>query len=221
MNRIRFVKLNSNNMKQLKRTIINVLMLCLFPSTILALPTRYISESMALLYAQKEFEGKDVDYYLITELDFHKDWTIFVDAEPMKGWEHECYLLTIPKQFDGLPSELIPQKQLLKLPPDVDMKPLLVKNRYEGTANEQPIVESSNSFQIDSYAAEHTYAIILSGGANVNCNHTRYWNDCSYIFQTLKRTYGVPQSNIKVIMSDGTNPAEDMITDDGKKNHLL
>lgn len=59
-------------------------------------------------------------------------------------------------------------------------------------------------------AAQRTYAIILSGGVNKLSNYERYWNDCSFIYQTLVNKYGVPKENIFPIMSDGNNPAEDM-----------
>ena len=41
-------------------------------------------------------------------------------------------------------------------------------------------------------------------------NNERYWNDCSFIYQTLVNKYGVPKENIFPIMSDGNDPAIDM-----------
>lgn len=41
-------------------------------------------------------------------------------------------------------------------------------------------------------------------------NYERYWNDCSFIYQTLVNKYGVPKENIFPLMSDGDNPNEDM-----------
>ena len=58
--------------------------------------------------------------------------------------------------------------------------------------------------------ASRTYAVILSGGVDKFSNYERYWNDCSFIYQTLVNKYGVPKQNIYPIMSDGDNPAVDM-----------
>ena len=44
----------------------------------------------------------------------------------------------------------------------------------------------------------------------MNTNYERYWNDCSFIYQTLVNKYGVPKENVYPIMSDGNNPAADM-----------
>ena len=45
---------------------------------------------------------------------------------------------------------------------------------------------------------------------NKNSNYERYWNDCSFIYQTLVNKYSIPKGNIYPIMSDGNNPAADM-----------
>jgi hypothetical protein len=47
-------------------------------------------------------------------------------------------------------------------------------------------------------------------------NYERYWNDCSFIYQTLVNQYDVPKDNIFVAMSDGTDPADDMRCQSGK-----
>ena len=59
------------------------------------------------------------------------------------------------------------------------------------------------------------YAVLISGGRNRLTNPERYWNDCSLLYRVLRHTYHVPQRNIAVLMSDGGDPAEDMIRADG------
>lgn len=138
-------------------------------------------------------------------------WTFFVDAEPMKGWEHECYKVDVPKLV--LESELsnIPLKKFkLKIPPAGNFVPVSVKNRYGDKSNVKPFVVNSAQPNAEDNVAQRTYAIILSGGINYISNHERYWNDCSFIYQTLVKKYGIPKSNIYPIMSDGDNPAADM-----------
>ncbi len=51
----------------------------------------------------------------------------------------------------------------------------------------------------------HKYALLISGGYNTSSNHIRYWNDISFMYQTLTKVYGYPASHITVLMSDGTS----------------
>ena len=75
------------------------------------------------------------------------------------------------------------------------------------------ILTPSTDRELDYYQtnkfASHTYAVILSGGSTPALNASRYWNDCSFIYKTLRKKYGVPKKNITVLMSDGKSPAAD------------
>lgn len=181
---------------------------CLF-STVSFAQTQNVSQRDALAIAQRQFAGKDVDYYILSNSS-STVWNIFVDAEPMKGWQHDCYILTIPKSTTSNISAIVPKKELRKMPPAEDYAPLSVKNRYGVNANSKPQVRKVSSTNGVNDAAQRTYAIILSGGINKNSNYERYWNDCSFIYQTLVNKYGVPKGNIYPIMSDGNNPEADM-----------
>lgn len=59
------------------------------------------------------------------------------------------------------------------------------------------------------------YAVLINGGRNRLTNHERYWNDCAFLYRTLRNTYHVPQRNIFVLMSDGGAPDRDMLKADG------
>lgn len=182
---------------------------CLFSTVSLAQTAKSISKDDALAIAQKQFVGKDVDYYILSN-STSAVWNIFVDAEPMKGWQHDCYVLTIPKATTTDINTIRPRKLLRKMPPKEDYAPLLVKNRYGSNANTKPLVKKAVSSNSNNVTAQRTYAIILSGGINKNANHERYWNDCSFIYQTLVNKYDIPKENIYPIMSDGDDPAVDM-----------
>lgn len=65
-------------------------------------------------------------------------------------------------------------------------------------------------FAARAQSSPHTYALIISGGSDPKSNESKYWNDCSFIYSTLRKAYGVPKENIQVLMSDGDNPAEDL-----------
>lgn len=189
--------------------LLSVVFNCLFSTVSLAQTAESISKDDALAIAQKQFVGKDVDYYILSN-STSAVWNIFVDAEPMKGWQHDCYVLTIPKATTTDINTIRPRKLLRKMPPKEDYAPLLVKNRYGSNANTKPLVKKAVSSNSNNVTAQRTYAIILSGGINKNANHERYWNDCSFIYQTLVNKYDIPKENIYPIMSDGDDPAVDM-----------
>ena len=169
-----------------------------------------MTQQQALSIVKSYYGSRDVDYYLCSD---YNGWRIFVDEDPLKGWEHDCAVYTFPgpNNWTGDPNPTI---QLLRLPPDETLVPIEVKNRYGISATEKPNVAYSNSPNPNTNVAERTYAVILSGGVNKNSNYERYWNDCSFIYQTLVKRYNIPYDNISVIMSDGTNPAVDMLTTD-------
>ncbi len=173
-----------------------------------------ISKEEALALAQKEFQGQDVDYFLLKD-DNTTTWTIFVDAEPMKGWEHDCYLITIPKDKGPKAGIINISKTLLQLPPEGNMEILSVKDRfgYNSNGNQPPLVligDDDRFTEETSAVAKRTYAVIISGGIEKDRNYFRYWNDCSFIYQTLTKKYGIPKENIYPIMSDGDDPDVDM-----------
>jgi len=64
--------------------------------------------------------------------------------------------------------------------------------------------------------AGQLFAVLISGGRNKLTNHERYWNDCAFLYRTLRQTYHVPKDNITVLMSDGMDPERDMMRADGR-----
>lgn len=62
--------------------LLSVVFNCLFSTVSLAQTAKSISKDDALAIAQKQFVGKDVDYYILSN-STSVYWNIFVDAEPM------------------------------------------------------------------------------------------------------------------------------------------
>ena len=58
------------------------------------------------------------------------------------------------------------------------------------------------------------HAVLINGGMNKLMNHERYWNDCAFLYRTLRQTYHIPKRNITLLMSDGGGPGDDMMIDD-------
>lgn len=199
------------------RTILKILGLiifCLLPKTVVGQTMETISQETALEIVQKQFSGQDVDFFL--KNDPHSDvWTILVDAEPETGNPMEYYTLVIPKEIpQGTASSHSPTKARIEEVPSGDFSILATKNRYNDNAYVKPAVKKATLTSEQSIVARRTYAIIINGGVDKLVNRERYWNDCSFIYQTLVNTYGIPKDNIFPLMSDGNDPAEDMIRAD-------
>ena len=63
---------------------------------------------------------------------------------------------------------------------------------------------------------DHLYALLVNGGRNRLTNHERYWNDCSFLYRTLRNKFHIPKRNITVLMSDGGDPEPDMLRADAR-----
>ena len=57
------------------------------------------------------------------------------------------------------------------------------------------------------------YAVIVSGGRSKMYNHERYWNDCAFLYRTLRHDYALPAERITLLMADGDDPATDLLLD--------
>lgn len=49
----------------------------------------------------------------------------------------------------------------------------------------------------------NTYAVIIDGGNCQYDNHLRYWNNCQFLYRTLKLKYGLTDSNIFTLICGG------------------
>jgi len=49
----------------------------------------------------------------------------------------------------------------------------------------------------------NNWALLIDGGYDNQSNHMRYFNDISFMYQTLNKTYGYPKDHITVLMADG------------------
>lgn len=190
------------------------ILLCLSLSHFLRSETPFapgITIDNALSIVQLDFEGQDVDYYLIEEIN-DDVWKIFVDTQPLKGWTHDCYIYTVSKKLLATIDTSKPLNiELCSMPPDEELIPLLVKEKSDQGINYAPFINEKILSSSEIEAAKRTFVIILNGGGNSNMNHDRFWNDCSFLYRTLIKRYGIPKSNIFPIMSDGDNPAKDML----------
>ena len=61
----------------------------------------------------------------------------------------------------------------------------------------------------------HVHAVIISGGMNKLMNHERYWNDCAFLYRTLRNEYHFPKHDITLLISDGGESGRDMLLANG------
>ena len=164
----------------------------------------------ALSEVQKYSNLNHVNIYR-TEIDYPNKWVIFVDTNPNQGWPHTSYIYEIPKTVpDGTVLRTLTRQVSLSYPPSQEFVPCHFNQPNSSFRNVKPRLKAPGASNTPNPLAARTYALIISGGVNPVANYERYWNDCSFIYQTLVRRYDVPKENIYPIMSDGTNPGADM-----------
>lgn len=87
---------------------------------------------------------------------------------------------------------------------------LLLLAILAGSTGSSPATDAGE----DIYAPQgETYAVIISGGRNKMYNHERYWNDCAFLYRTLRQECNIPKDHVTLLMADGDNPATDMLLD--------
>ena len=199
-------------MKKLK--IILLLLLSSLQLTYAQSSGTHLERSQQLAYhtAIKLIGTNDTYRYYVSQNTVRKDgencWLVFVDKEPKAGWEHPCTYV-YAKEGSRIIGDCTAVDSVCP-PSDIRLIPVHKSNNApEDTVKVKVAKGPENAF------AANTYAVILSGGKNKNSNNARYWNDCSFIYQTLTKKYRVPKGNVKVLMSDGTDPAVDMCREVG------
>lgn len=133
----------------------------------------------------------------------YNSWLVFIDEHPQQNWEHPCKLIFV----NANTGEICVRED--KFPPNLSNLKTIKQKETNVKIEESDYLKISKNQLRNNIDTSDRWAIIISGGGNQYSNHERYWNDCSAIFSTLKNVYGYKQSNIKVIIADGTNTAVD------------
>lgn len=75
-------------------------------------------------------------------------------------------------------------------------------NSYGSNAALKPSLSSSSAYNM---FAENTYALIINAVYNEYSNYEEYWNECSFMYQTLTKRYNIPKTHVRVLMADDSN----------------
>ena len=187
------------------------------------------------------YHGSQVHYYLelmvptslYEPLDYH--WLVYVDQTLGSTNRHDFPCYRIPCNQSNLDNINI--EYLGDVNTTIDsinsLNPVFFQSyQYGSNCNLKPSVSVSN---IQNDAADNTYAIIVGGGTNKYNNYEEYWNDCSFMYQTLTNRFKIPKSNISLYFGTGSsNPPSVLRADfqnivtmskdfdgDGNNDHVL
>ena len=155
------------------------------------------------------YHGSQVHYYLelmeptslYEPLDYH--WLVYVDQTLGSTNRHDFPCYRIPCNQSNLDN--IDIEYLGDVNTTIDsinsLNPVFFQSyQYGSNCNLKPSVSVSN---IQNDAADNTYAIIVGGGTNKYNNYEEYWNDCSFMYQTLTNRFRIPKSNISLFFGAG------------------
>jgi PKD repeat protein len=140
-------------------------------------------------------------------------WFFFLDDTTGANWEHPCRYVFVDA------NDTTTVVEAFSPPTNINISHYAGESPYPGgDANSVRSVSPNPggglgtlNLQLACSAPDcsHNYALLISGGFNTTQNHIRYWNDISFMYQTLNQTYGYPADHITVLMSDGTSTAPD------------
>ena len=194
--------------------------------------TKHISVSQddAIMKVLELYENQDVDVFLGTKGRWMSlvyppvpetgtyiptTWAVIVDEHPMQGWSHQYKTYSIlmeqyvPQSCDTFSYSVIPNS----IQNVYNIEPVDARNRYGYRANSK--INLSLGTVPTNNVAGNTYAVILNASSGRFYNRERYWNDCSFVYQALRKRYQIPKSHISVLMADGDNASTDMLKADG------
>lgn len=183
----------------------------------------------ACAYSQCDDSDQSIDCYMTRQTTSNpivngkimkgEFWLVFADLMPEANWEHPCKYIYVSDNMEG-GEYTVAVVDSVRPPHSGDFEPMklsqITRDRMELESSEKAkragAARMMKSGPLPIYStpfSSKTYAVILSGGLSPADNADRYWNDCSYMYKTLTRNFGLPKENVKVLMSDGKSPGLD------------
>lgn len=144
-------------------------------------------------------------------------WVVFIDLEPFENWSHACkyiYVERYTKQIIEYDNDMFPKNlsttfsiyQKAKCPwnnADFEMPYTIFDNNRKNFVS-----QNEHNLHNRTEQNNNKWAIIISGGGDIQTNWIRYWYDCSAVYKTLI-AHGYNREHIFVAISDGQNDAPD------------
>ena len=151
------------------------------------------------------------------EAPWEDAWVFQVDDAPLANWAHPCrYVFVLPDlsavavQHARTPLAV---RAVRGGEPGEGTSALEVVSAFdrERAAGERRLPRARPGRGAIRYdgSASNCYAVILSGGYNMENNHVRYWGDAAFVYSTLTLKYGYPKGNVYALVADGLDPSAD------------
>ncbi len=135
----------------------------------------------------------------------------FVDEMPGANWEHPAKYVLVSARTGAIqqvnastpPSEVA---EMSGLNPEAVHQAEVMKQNVRQLRLQTLVLK-----QVMKLSIQKRYAVLVSGGWNASSNYSRYWNDLSFIYKTLKEKYGFRDEDIVVLYANGSHsPNEDL-----------
>ena len=159
------------------------------------------------LISEDEYILSIFDTITMAESD---SYLFFVDEVPYGNWAHSCKYILVNSSngsITNISADMHPNLEDYTIIKEtsIDYNSVIMSPNFSKYPQESKACDNNES----------QYAVIIGGGTSKYDNYARYWNDCSFIYNTLIHTYGYKKSNVYILMSDGQNPGVDQFTENG------
>ena len=146
---------------------------------------------------------------------FCRFFAFMSDDMPMADWHHPTRFLLVSEDNTSF-AVLYGDEPFEVLVNGEDVQMTILGENPSATAKSQTrshlLLAASQGQEFDAVAAgdsSRCYALLISGGCRIKDNHCRYWNEVCFVYNVLRKRYGLPRTNIKVLWAGG-NPAKDL-----------
>ncbi len=129
------------------------------------------------------------------------EYTVIVDSIPLSNIWPRDYIAYYHLEIGNFSYCIVDTISYTNVPNVSDYNYMFnASNSYGSNATLKPSLSSSSAYNM---FAENTYALIINAVYNEYSNYEEYWNECSFMYQTLTKKYNIPKSHVKVLMADG------------------
>ncbi len=117
----------------------------------------------------------------------YKTWFFYVDEEPISQWHRKCKYVFINDENNFVVIDMTTPPNYTGMIPLHTITPRFIE---ADTSSWKKRKKSKNK-----NVSANDHAVIISGGYCPELNYTHYWNNCSAIYNTLKKVYGYNEDN--------------------------
>jgi hypothetical protein len=146
---------------------------------------------------------QDLDYLFMNSPLPEDQFLPLTDLDPKEFYEFEGGLTRVPGILTELEGELVLKINPEDLKPDpvAELRELLEKLRHIPPFRVKPVISTWQ---------HNCSAILISGGANAQSAHLRYWNDLKMMYTLLVNNYSYAPERIIVLYKNGIGEDNDI-----------